>query len=281
MPTLTFDPSSDQPTAEQLQVETAALEQGEKLAQAAEEDRQRLFNQQDSENENLSLIGGKFKSQDDLLRAYKELESKLGKNTNEEDGEDTEEPPSPSTDDVPQVEESSETVNYMLELGRQYDQTGELPEEAIERLSQMDQKELIKSYLQYQQQVSSTNQQASLQAEQINAIKQSVGGDAAYAEMTSWAAENLSPAEIEDYNAITNSGNPVAIKFAVEAMSNRFRSAEGYEAPLVTGRKGSSGPKPYRSQAELARDIANPMYHNDPAFRADVEDRLARSKDLL
>lgn len=281
MPTLTFDPSSDQPTAEQLQVETAALEQGEKLAQAAEEDRQRLFNQQDSENENLSLIGGKFKSQDDLLRAYKELESKLGKNTNEEDGEDTEEPPSPSTDDVPQVEESSETVNYMLELGRQYDQTGELPEEAIERLSQMDQKELIKSYLQYQQQVSSTNQQASLQAEQINAIKQSVGGDAAYAEMTSWAAENLSPAEIEDYNAITNSGNPIAIKFAVEAMSNRFRSAEGYEAPLVTGRKGSSGPKPYRSQAELARDIANPMYHNDPAFRADVEDRLARSKDLL
>jgi hypothetical protein len=281
MPTLTFDPSSDQPTAEQLQVETAALEQGEKLAQAAEEDRQRLFNQQDSENQNLSLIGGKFKSQDDLLRAYRELESKLGKNANEEDGEDAEEPPSPSTDDVPQVEESSETVNYMLELGRQYDQTGELPEEAIERLSQMDQKELIKSYLQYQQQVSSTNQQASLQAEQINAIKQSVGGDAAYAEMTSWAAENLSPREIEDYNAITNSGNPVAIKFAVEAMSNRFRSAEGYEAPLVTGRKGFSGPKPYRSQAELARDIANPMYHNDPGFRADVEDRLARSKDLL
>ena len=281
MPTLTFDPSSDQPTAEQLQVETAALEQGEKLAQAADEDRQRLFNQQDSENENLSLIGGKFKSQDDLLRAYKELESKLGKNSQEEEDTDAEEAPSPTTEDAPEAEEVSETVNYMLELGRQYDQTGELSDEAIDRLSQMDQKELIKSYLQYQQQVSSTNQQASLQAEQINAIKQSVGGDAAYAEMTSWAAENLSPSEIDDYNAITNSGNPVAIKFAVEAMSNRFRSAEGYEAPLVTGRKASSGPKPYRSQAELARDIANPMYHSDPAFRADVEDRLARSKDLL
>ena len=281
MPTLTFDPSSDQPTAEQLQVETAALEQGEKLAQAADEDRQRLFNQQDSENENLSLIGGKFKSQDDLLRAYKELESKLGKNSQEDEDTDAEEAPSPTTEDAPEAEEVSETVNYMLELGRQYDQTGELSDEAIDRLSQMDQKELIKSYLQYQQQVSSTNQQASLQAEQINAIKQSVGGDAAYAEMTSWAAENLSPSEIDDYNAITNSGNPVAIKFAVEAMSNRFRSAEGYEAPLVTGRKASSGPKPYRSQAELARDIANPMYHSDPAFRADVEDRLARSKDLL
>jgi hypothetical protein len=281
MPTLTFDPSSDQPTAEQLQAQTSALEQGEKLAQAADEDRQRLFNQQDSENENLSLIGGKFKSQDDLLRAYKELESKLGKNSQEEEDSDAEEDASPATEDSPEAEEVSETVNYMLELGRQYDQTGELSDEAIDRLSQMDQKELIKSYLQYQQQVSSTNQQASLQAEQINAIKQSVGGDAAYAEMTSWAAENLSPAEIEDYNAITNSGNPVAIKFAVEAMSNRYRSAEGYEAPLVTGRKASSGPKPYRSQAELARDIANPMYHSDPAFRADVEDRLARSKDLL
>lgn len=96
-----------------------------------------------------------------------------------------------------------------------------------------------------------------------------------------WAAQNLSPEEINDYNTVTGSGNPVAIRFAVQALQARYQRDEGYEAPLVTGKKADTGLKPYRSQAELARDIANPLYHADPAFRADVEERLARSTNLL
>ena len=129
---------------------------------------------------------------------------------------------------------------------------------------------------------SSEQARAGLQnQEAINAIKNSVGGDEAYGEMINWAAQNLPPEEINDYNSITNSGNPTAIKFAVESLANRYRNSEGYEAPLVTGRKADSSVKPYRSQAELARDIGNPLYSTDPAFRQDVEERLARSTDLL
>jgi len=99
--------------------------------------------------------------------------------------------------------------------------------------------------------------------------------------MITWAAQNLPPEEINDYNSITNSGNATAIKFAVESLSTKYRNAEGFEAPLVTGRKADSSVKPYRSQAELARDISDIRYSQDPAFRQDVEDRLSRSTDLL
>lgn len=286
MPTLTFDPTDNQPTSEQMEAEAAALAQGEKLQEAYDQDRARRYEQTDQENTDVNLIGGKFKSQEDLLKAYEELQKKLGSKSQEEDEDPSEEPTDASESESEQesTEEdplSSETVKYMESLGEEYAKTGTLSEDAIERLSQMDQKDLIKSYLEYYQKSSIQAQQAQLKAEQINSIKETVGGEKAYGEMTAWAAENLSQEEIADFNAITNSGNAPAIKFAVEAMFNRYRSSEGYEAPLLTGKKASSGIKPYRSQAELARDIANPLYQSDPAFRNDVEERLSISKDLL
>jgi hypothetical protein len=282
----TFDPSTDQPEQAQLSAEAEALAQGEKIAEAQEEDRLRKYQQSDDENENVSLIAGKFKSQEELLKAYKELESKLGKKGQEEEEDASEEHTEASQGDSDQAEEVeeqpvSEAVDYMSQLGEEYAKTGTISDEAIERLSQMDQKELIQSYLQYYQKSAAQSQQVQLQAEQINAIKESVGGDAAYGEMMTWAAQNLSPEEINDYNTVTGSGNPVAIRFAVQALQARYQRDEGYEAPLVTGKKADTGLKPYRSQAELARDIANPLYHADPAFRADVEERLARSTNLL
>jgi hypothetical protein len=282
----TFDPSTDQPEQAQLSAEAEALAQGEKIAQAQEEDRLRKYQQSDNENENVSLIAGKFKSQEELLKAYKELESKLGKKSQDDDEDASEEPTEATQSDSEQAEDVeeqpvSEAVDYMSQLGEEYAKTGTISDEAIERLSQMDQKELIQSYLQYYQKSAAQSQQVQLQAEQINAIKESVGGDAAYGEMMTWAAQNLSPEEINDYNTVTGSGNPVAIRFAVQALQARYQRDEGYEAPLVTGKKADTGLKPYRSQAELARDIANPLYHADPAFRADVEERLARSTNLL
>jgi hypothetical protein len=282
----TFDPSTDQPEQAQLSAEAEALAQGEKIAQAQEEDRLRKYQQSDNENANVSLIAGKFKSQEELLKAYKELESKLGKKSQDDDEDASEEPTEATQSDSEQAEDveeqpASEAVDYMSQLGEEYAKTGTISDEAIERLSQMDQKELIQSYLQYYQKSAAQSQQVQLQAEQINAIKESVGGDAAYGEMMTWAAQNLSPEEINDYNTVTGSGNPVAIRFAVQALQARYQRDEGYEAPLVTGKKADTGLKPYRSQAELARDIANPLYHADPAFRADVEERLARSTNLL
>lgn len=281
MPVTTFDPSDGTPSKEQQAADAAALQQGEALQNAQAEDRQRALGQIDEENNN--LIGGKFRSQEDLLKAYKELESKLGKGNQEDEEEPTEDQPE-ATEEASEEEEldNKETVDYMSELTKEYDQSGTISAEAVERLAAMDSKELIRSYLQYYSQSSQVAQQQTLQAQQINDIKTSVGGEEAYTEMIAWAGANLPEADIESFNQVTATNNPAAIRFAVESLNNRYRSQEGYEAPLVTGRAaGGDGIKPYRSQAELARDIANPYYHNDPAFRADVEARLAKSTNLL
>ena len=61
----------------------------------------------------------------------------------------------------------------MQQLGKEFDETGSISDEAVERLAQMDQKQLIKSYLQYYQQSSQSAQQAQLQDAAIADIKQS------------------------------------------------------------------------------------------------------------
>ena len=278
MPTTTFE-IQDGPSNEQQAAETAALEQGEKLAQMQEEDQARKFEQTEDENSEAALIGGKFKSQDDLLKAYNELQKKLGQDTPEETDEAPEEeeetPEEVPDEDQPEV--IKQTTDYMVELQKAYGDNGELPEEAIEHFGKMDPKDLIESYLAY----SSKTRAGTVQQSEINAIKNAVGGEEAYTEMLDWARDNLSPDEISDFNAVTGTGNVAAIRFAVDSLGNRWKSNVGYEAPLVTGKKAASKSKVFRSQAELGRAISDPRYSTDPAYRMDVEEKLARSGDLL
>ena len=279
MATTVFDPSEG-PSAEQQAAETAALEQGEKIAKLQEEDRARKYAETEAANEEAGLIAGKFKSQDDLVKAYEELQRKLGQDTPEEAEESSEET-TETTEEEPE-EEVSEASAAVTRASEAYLAKGELTEESIEELSKLDSKDLIKAYMtQYAANQEAAKTQA-VTADAERAILDSVGGQESYQQMVQWAAGNLDPAEVESYNQVTNSGNVAAIKFAVEALSNRYKAAEGYEAPLVTGKKApSSDAKSLRSHAELSRAIADPRYRNDPAYRSDVEARLARSTDLL
>lgn len=278
MPTTTFDTSEQGPSTAQQEAEAQALAQGEKLAEAAAADRARKFDELQQTNEDVSLIGGKFKSQEELLKAYQALEQKMGRGESTEEGEEPTEEPVAASDEA--VEE--EAPSALLRASKEYDETGVISEEAIDELSKMDSKELIKTYVDYY----TKNVQQAQQAQEVAVkeqaeIKQIAGGEEGYNEMIRWAAENLEPQEIDAFNNVTNSGNVTAIKFAVEALNGRFRNQEGYEAKLVTGKKAAPKVTGYRSNAELARDIADPRYQTDPAFRMDVEAKLAKSGNLL
>ena len=277
---MTFDPSED-PTPEMQAAEQAALEQGEKLINAQEEDRARKYEQADVEQEDVSLIGGKFKSQDDLLKAYNELQSKLGKSEPEEEEEPSEEPVE-ATEEAPEEEkEIDENVRSFVEISERFDTNGGLTEEDVETLSSMDSKQLVETYFKYHGMRTQQAQAKQASAREMQEIRDMVGGDEAYGEMIGWAAQNLQPAEIEQFNAVVNTNNAASLRFAVESLGNRWRNQEGYEAPLVTGKKAASKAKVFRSQAELARAISDPRYSTDPAYRQDVEEKLARSGDLL
>lgn len=276
MPTLTFDPTENAPSPDQLQAEAAAMAQGEKLAEAAAADRDAKYAQDSAENENLNLIGGKFKSQEELLKAYEELQKKLSKGEDLDEEEDAPEEPTEA------AQEDSGTESILTKAADEYT-SGQLSEDTIEELSKMDSKDLIKAYVDfYSKSAAKYQQQVDLQQGEQTEIMKIAGGQERYTEMVQWASENLDQSEIDAFNNVTNSGNYGAIRFAVEALNNRFTSAEGFEAPMLTGKApANTGVKPYRSQAELARDISNPLYQTDPAFRQDVEQRLSISGDLL
>ena len=136
MATTTFDPTSDQPSAEQQEAEAAALAQGEKIAQAQEEDKQRAFEQNQSEAESVELIGGKFKNQEELLKAYQELEKSRSKENPEE-----EETPNETTEEAEEQTEEppNETVEYMGRLSQEFEEQGQLSKiilNTTERLKQ-------------------------------------------------------------------------------------------------------------------------------------------------
>lgn len=280
-------------TPEEQAEQASALAQGEEIAKALEEDRRLSLERLQREEQPVELIGGKFKSQDELLRAYKELETKLGKGIQTEEEEASEKPGEATEDDPdaeggedqesePLSEEESKSVDETVALFNQYQeqwaQTGDLSDEAIEKLASIEPKVLVQSYIKYMAKQRATMVQAS----EIAKIKGIAGGDQAYADMVGWAAKNLPAEDVEAFNEVTKSGHVASIRFAVEALKAKYEEAEGKEPRMLRGRTSRvSQVKPYRSNAELARDIEDPRYSKDPAFRNDVMARLAVSADLL
>ena len=280
MATYTFDPSEDSASPEQQAAETNALEQGELLAKAAEEDRARRMESIDADQEDVALIGGKFKSQDDLLKAYNELQKKMSSGDTEESEEASEEPVEGTEEEV-ESEEQVVTPEAITRASEIFAKDGKLSEESIEELSKMDTRELIEQYVSFFAQSQDAAAQAEISQEQVKSVHALAGGEQGYGELMTWASSNLDASEIDAFNNVAESGNVAALRFAVEALNNRRVSSEGYEAPMVTGRKASSAPKAFRSNAELSRAISDPRYSTDPAYRADVEAKLMNSKDLL
>ena len=76
-PQATFD-MGDELTPEQKKEQLSVMKQGEQIIQAQQEDKQRQIDDAAARADEIDLIDGKFKTQEDLLKAYKELEKKLG-----------------------------------------------------------------------------------------------------------------------------------------------------------------------------------------------------------
>ena len=277
MAEITFD-GNDPAVTEARQAEEARLtELGDKLI-AEEQERNRAKYEQARQDAEAELrYAGKFKSAEELEKAYKELESKLGKKE-EESSEDVSEEPSA---DVPTEDTTSETAKFIQEASEEYfSNSNQLKPETVQKLKEMPSEQLIDAYLELQK--NATIQPSQLSDSDADAILASVGGESAYNETLAWAADNLKPDEVAAFDNVVNSGNKDAIFFAVQALNQRYQDAVGFEGKRVSGKAvKNTSVKGFRSQAELARAISDPRYRNDPAYRLDIQDRLAVSGDLL
>jgi hypothetical protein len=283
MPEITFDSTDDLDVTEARNTEEARLlELGEKLQSEEDAREQRKYDQAREDAESELRYAGKFKSAEDLEKAYKELEKKLGQKQEpaQEEGEDSEEE-AEVEEESEEADEQSEEVQAILKASEEYySNDNQLSPETLQKLKELPSEKLVEAYLELQKNAPAVAAKPISDAEAQEIVK-SVGGQDAYNETLAWAAENLTPNEVAAYDNVVNSGNKDAIFFAVQALNQRYRDAVGFEGKQVSGKAVKNTIKGFRSQAELARAISDPRYRNDPAYRLDVEEKLAASGDLL
>lgn len=101
-----------------------------------------------------------------------------------------------------------------------------------------------------------------------------VGGAAEYAKMTAWAGDNMSADEVTAFNKMID--DPGTARIAIDGLASRYRQAVGWKpsAPVAGDPGGSSSVPTYESSAQMQKDMADPRYASDPAWRAQVAERL-------
>jgi hypothetical protein len=209
----------------------------------------------------------------------KEIEYNRAKKETESAEDAQEEAPEAPEAEEAEPEESEALVALREASDEFYKNEGKLDEATVQKLEALPSADLIKAWQELQAKAPPAKP---ISDEEATVIVKSVGGQETYNKALAWAAENLSDEDKASYDAVIASGNRAATQFAVEALTNRYKAAEGFDgSPISGGTVKTSKVKPYRSEAELRRDLANRRYQDDPAFRIDVEERLAVSGDLL
>jgi hypothetical protein len=198
----------------------------------------------------------KFKSVEDLAKSYQELEKKLG------DSQPKETEVSKDTNsNLDIAEKAVETAGLNMEtLASEYAEKGELDEKSYEALEKAGiPKDYVNQFIEGQKAIAD---------QQATSIKNMVGGADAYAEMSNWAAENMSDEEKSAYNTAVNSKDIETAKLAVVGLKAKFEKANGNEPNLLEGKATVSGEKGYASWAEVTRAMSDDRYSKDPAYQA-------------
>ena len=253
---ITIDPT-EYSEGELSPAEMESLEVGEQLAQ-----------------EEAQLLAGKYQNAQELEQAYIELQKKLGS----KEDEVAEEPEQVEQEEEVEEEEVPAGVNLIQRASEEFaTNNGKLSEETLNKFSEMSSRDLVEAYMKMQQDAPQAEPAADLSEREVNVIQNSVGGEAAYAQLVGWAAENLPADYVEAFDSVVESGKVQAIQLAVAGLQREYENAVGYEGRTLTGKAASQTADVFRSQAEVVRAMSDQRYDNDPAYRNDVFEKLERS----
>lgn len=113
-----------------------------------------------------------------------------------------------------------------------------------------------------------------------NDLMKDFGGMSKWNEVSQWAARSYSPEDVLALNKVFDSGEPATIKQVLRGIYAQYDSVNpASTAPsLLSGdRSGSGYVNAYASKAEMVRDMSDPKYAKDPAFRKMVSDKISKS----
>jgi len=208
----------------------------------------------------------KFKSPEDMSKAYSELEKKLGQPT-EEASEEPEQVEEKAEDKEEQTEEnSSEAYQAVAEASKEFfENDGQLSEETYNTLEKAGlPRDLVDSY--------AAGQQALLSSEE-GQIKSVAQGN--YEAMAEWANENLPQEEVEAFDEAVTGGTVSQAKLAVQGLYARYQNEVGAKPKLTQGGVNGASTMPFRSMQELARAQSDPRYKSgDKAYHEEIDRRL-------
>ena len=214
----------------------------------------------------------KFKSAEDMASAYSELEKKMGagaKEQEQEEGETTDEEEQPDDN----TKEDTNTNDVIVEASKEFfENDGVISEETYKNLAAVGlSKELVDSY--------AAGQQALQQSEE-GSIKAVADGN--WDQMAEWAANNLSPEEVNTFDDIVQNGSVEQAKLATKGLYAQFKAENGVTPKLVQGAVNGSSTMPFKSNQELARAMSDPRYKSgDKSYHEEIDRRIAVSHNYL
>ena len=265
--------SDNTPDAEVLTTE------GEVTLSPEEQDSLQVGEKMVAEQE--GLLAGKYKSAEDLEAAYLSLQKKLGENDGVQEGQEAEEVKAEETKEEEKPAETTPAMALITEASDEYYKNdGVLSEKTIEKFSSMSSSDLVNAYIEAQKQnpqLNANQAPASLSDADVNQVQNAAGGLAEYNKVIDWAGSNLDNKSIQAFDSVVDTGNIAAINIAFQGLKSKYIEANGYEGRMLTGKAPKKQGDVYRSQAELVAAMSDPRYDNDPAYRADVIEKLSQS----
>ena len=271
---------------------------------ADEQDSLQVGEQMMAEQE--GLLAGKYKSPQDLEKAYLELqkkqgeESSLGKLDRETTEEVTEEQPQFTPEDF-YTEDGS--VNYETagelygeQITKQFsdngidpfkmneyfmENNGTLSDEMYTELGTAGfSKTMVDSYLagvrnEVGYETPQVVEAPALTEAEVAEVHSIAGGKQGYEQLMAWASENMSDADAKNFDEVVETGNKAAVTFAVKALFGQYEDAVGRDSTLVTGKAAPADV--YKSMAQVVSDMNDPRYDRDEAYRDEVQEKLQRS----
>lgn len=122
--------------------------------------------------------------------------------------------------------------------------------------------------------------------ELVAALRQSIGGDAAFQKLSEWAAipGNISPAELSEYQAAVDSGNVQATQWALRAFQARASQRQPEPAFLGGGTQATEPADTYADREEWVRDRyakdgdGREVYLRDESYQRRVDAKYQRSR---
>ena len=201
------------------------------------------------------LIGGKFRSQEDLLKAYQELERKQSQPQQTDSGQ----PSQPQSYTAEQAVEvyGDDIVNAVGEAGLnmadlmwQADNGGDISQhyDALAEAVGVP-RQVVENYVAKAQ--SGGGESGEISDADRTAIINEVGGQEAFNQLSGWARQNLDASELAQYNATVDSGNTEAIRWALKALQAKSAPAAPSEPKLIRGQAPVDTVRKFNSKAEV------------------------------